>query len=59
MFPQDKKIFNILLEIVSEAVIIVDNNQKIVEVNTASVPVFGYRKKEMISRNLNLLIPSN
>ena len=25
MFPQDKKIFNILLEIVSEAVIIVDD----------------------------------
>lgn len=59
MFQQDQEIFNILLETVSEAVVIVDNHQKIMEVNTAAVAIFGYTKKEFIGRDLNLLIPSN
>ena len=59
MFHQDQEIFNILLETVSEAVIIVDNHQKIMEVNTAAVAIFGYTKKAFIGRELNLLIPSN
>ena len=59
MFQQDQEIFNILLETVSEAVIIVDNHQKIMEVNTAAVAIFGYTKKAFIGSELNLLIPSN
>lgn len=59
MFQQDQEIFNILLETVSEAVIIVDNNQHIMEVNQSSETIFGYTKQELMGRELNLLIPSN
>ena len=58
MFQQDQEIFNILLETVSQGVIIIDNHQIIVEVNTAAVTIFEYTKKEFIGRELNLLIPS-
>lgn len=59
MFQQDQEIFNILLEIVSEGVIIVDNHQKIMEVNTSVETIFGYEKNEIMGKELNLLIPSN
>ncbi|WP_366140783.1 PAS domain S-box protein [uncultured Algibacter sp.] len=59
MFQQDQEIFNILLEIVSEGVIIVDNHQKIMEVNTSAETIFGYPKSELINKELNLLLPSN
>ena len=59
MFKQDQEIFNILLETVSDGVIIVDNHQKIMEVNASAETIFGYSKSEIMSRELNLLIPSN
>jgi PAS domain S-box-containing protein len=59
MFKQDQEIFNVLLETVSEAVIIVDNLQKIMEINTAAEQIFGYAKNEILNRELKLLIPSN
>tara|TARA_R110002049_G_scaffold55337_3_gene153608 strand:+ start:9733 stop:11613 length:1881 start_codon:yes stop_codon:yes gene_type:complete len=59
MFPQDQEIFNILLETVFEGVIIVDNHQRIMEVNTSAETIFGYSKSEIIDKELNLLIPSN
>ncbi|MEL0456014.1 PAS domain S-box protein [Flavobacteriaceae bacterium SZ-1-7] len=59
MFKQDQEIFNILLKTVSEAVIIVDSHQKIMEVNAAVETIFGYAKDEIIHKHINLLIPSN
>lgn len=59
MFQQDQEIFNILLETVPEAVIIVDNHQNIMEVNGSSETIFGYTKTELLGRELNLLLPSN
>ena len=59
MFKQDQEIFNILLKTVSEAVIIVDSYQKIMEVNAAVETIFGYAKDEIIHKHINLLIPSN
>ncbi|TGV04338.1 PAS domain-containing sensor histidine kinase [Flavivirga rizhaonensis] len=59
MFRQDQEIFNILLETVSEGVIIVDNHQKIMEINTSAEYIFGYPKSELVNRELNLLLPSN
>ncbi|WP_370569637.1 PAS domain S-box protein [Flaviramulus sp. BrNp1-15] len=59
MFKQDQEIFNILLETVSEAVLIVDSHQVIMEVNVSAEHIFGYSKKELMGRELNLLIPSN
>ncbi|MFD2724668.1 PAS domain-containing sensor histidine kinase [Hyunsoonleella rubra] len=59
MFKQDQEIFNILLENVSEGVIIVDNHQKIMEVNASAECIFEYTKAELMDRGLNLLIPSS
>ncbi|WP_370479431.1 sensor histidine kinase [Tamlana flava] len=59
MFKQDQEIFNILLKTVSEAVIIVDSHQKIMEVNASVETIFGYAKDEIIHKHINLLIPSN
>ena len=59
MFKQDQEIFNILLGVVSEGVIIIDENQTIVEVNRSSEIMFGYEKGELLKQPLNTLIPSN
>lgn len=59
MFTQDQEVFNILLETVSEGVVIVDSHQNIMEVNKSLETIFGYTKKELMGRELNLLIPSN
>ena len=59
MFQQDQEIFNILLESVSEAVIIVDNHQKIMEVNAAAEHIFEYTRSSLIGKDMNILLPSN
>ncbi|MCR8667565.1 PAS domain S-box protein [Aestuariibaculum sp. M13] len=59
MFHQDQEIFNILLETVSEGVVIVDSHQILREVNAASEAIFGYTREELIGKPLNVLIPSN
>ena len=59
MFRQAEDISGILLEVISEAVVIVDNHQKIAQVNTAAERIFGYEKDELISKDLNVLLPSN
>ena len=59
MLQQDQEIFNILLEAVSDGVIIVDNHHLIMDVNTTTEAIFGYKKSELLNRELNLLIPSN
>lgn len=59
MFKQDQEIFNILLEAVSEGVIIVDNHQNIMEANTFAETIFGYTKSEILNKALDLLIPSH
>jgi len=57
MFKQDQEIFNILLESISQGVIIVDEHQVIIEVNKSAAKTFGYPKNELIGQSLNFLIP--
>ena len=57
MFKQDQEIFNILLEAISQGVIIVDEHQVIIEVNKSAGKTFGYPKTELIGQPLNILIP--
>lgn len=57
MFKQDQEIFNILLGAIFEGVIILDEHQKIVEINESAEHLFGYGEKELIKQPLNLLIP--
>lgn len=58
MFERDQEIFNLLFEAVSEGVIVVDAQQKIVATNSSAEHMFEYSEKELIDAPLNTLIPS-
>lgn len=57
MFQNDKDVFNVLFEAVSEGVIVVDKNQKIVSTNKSAEQMFGYTKQELLHAHLHVLIP--
>ncbi len=57
MFRQEKDIFNILLDAVSEGVIIVNTQQKIIDVNASAATMFGYKREELIDKSIETLIP--
>lgn len=57
MFFEDQGVFNVLFEAVSEGVIVVDDQQRIVSTNISAEKMFGYGKKELVSQHLNVLIP--
>lgn len=57
MFQNSDRVFNVLFEAVSEGVIVVDKNQKIVATNKSSESMFGYTKEELLNADLNILIP--
>ncbi len=57
MFKKDQDVFNILLGAVSEGVVIVDEQQKIIEANQSAETIFGYQREELINQPLNILIP--
>ena len=57
MFHNGQDIFNVLFEAVSEGVIVVNSQQKIVATNASAERIFGYKKQELLGRDLNILIP--
>lgn len=57
MFQNDKDIFNVLFESVSEGVIVVDSHQNIALTNASAEHMFGYTKQELVGKNLQILIP--
>jgi hypothetical protein len=57
MLEDDKDVFNVLFEAVSEGVIVVNNRQHIVKTNASAERMFGYHKDELIGQHLNVLIP--
>jgi PAS domain S-box-containing protein len=59
MLNKEQDIFNVLFEAVSEGVVVVDDTQKIVSVNTSIEKMFGYDKGELVNQQLNVLIPKN
>lgn len=59
MFKDDKDIFKILSDAVSEGIVIVDANRNIVSTNISADVMFGYNKHELIGKGLNILIPQN
>lgn len=58
MFISNQNIFNILFEAIPEGIIIANEHQNIVASNLASEQMFGYKKGELISQHLNILIPT-
>lgn len=57
IFQDDKDVFNVLFEAVSEGVIVVDKTQHIVAANKSAESMFGYNNKELIGQHLDTLIP--
>lgn len=50
-------VFETIFDSVSEAIIVVDENQLITSVNDSATDIFGYPKEEIIGQSLNVLIP--
>jgi PAS domain S-box-containing protein len=59
MLNKEQDIFNVLFEAVSEGVVVVDDQQVIVSVNSSVEKMFGYNKGELVKQKLNVLIPKN
>lgn len=57
MFQEKQDAFSILFESISEAVVVVNQDQEIVAINNSTEALFGYSKKELLKQNLNILIP--
>lgn len=57
MYQNEKDIFNVLFEAVSEGVIVVNNKQEIIETNASAERMFGYNKDELVGQHLNVLVP--
>jgi PAS domain S-box-containing protein len=58
-FQKNSKIFSLLFEGISEGIIVVDETQHIVEVNSSAESMFGYTKDELLTKHLDILIPKN
>lgn len=57
VFEKNSNIFNLLSEGVSEGIVVINAEQKIVATNTAAELMFRYKKKELIGKPLDTLIP--
>ncbi len=58
MLNKERDVFNVLFEAVSEGVVVVDEKQNIVSVNSSTEKMFGYTKEELLKEQLQLLIPT-
>ncbi|MGC1632608.1 MAG: PAS domain S-box protein, partial [Gelidibacter sp.] len=58
MFRNREDILQVLSEAVSEGVVVVDQNQKIVSTNASANAMFGYETNELTGQSLNVLIPN-
>ncbi|WP_367890574.1 PAS domain-containing sensor histidine kinase [Sinomicrobium kalidii] len=56
-FQQEEDIFGILLETISEGILVVDGEKKIVATNSPLESMFGYEKDELLGKNMDILIP--
>ncbi|WP_190811020.1 PAS domain-containing sensor histidine kinase [Flagellimonas sp. S3867] len=57
VFERNGDMFNLLSEGVSEGIVVVNEKQQIVAVNSATNEIFGYDEDELIGKSLNTLIP--
>ncbi|MFB9056102.1 PAS domain S-box protein [Mariniflexile ostreae] len=55
----NKDVFKVLMEAIPEGVVIVDSDQKIIEVNSSIEHIFGYSHSYLIHKDLSLLLSLN
>ena len=53
-----EKRFKAILDTATNAILSIDENQKITLFNNAAQRIFGYSRQEILGKNLNLLIPA-
>ncbi len=59
MIEKNHDVFQILSEAISEGIVVVDESQKIIAINSSTEELFGYKKDELIGMPLKTLIPTN
>ncbi len=59
MFRNQQDILQVLSDAVSEGIVVVDKDQKIVSTNTSANTMFGYAVHELIGQSLDVLIPAS
>ena len=59
MFKNRQDILQVLSDAVSEGVVVVNQDQKIVSTNASANAMFGYETNELIGQSLNILIPNS
>ncbi|WP_276391584.1 PAS domain S-box protein [Eudoraea chungangensis] len=59
VFEKNTNIFHLLSEAVTEGILVVDEQQRIVSINGKAAALFGYIKKELMQKSLSLLIPDH
>mgnify|MGYP006430121963 CR=1 FL=1 len=55
---KNSEAFKTLFEGISEAILIVDSNLKISELNTSAVKLFQYDREQLLDQSINVLIPN-
>lgn len=59
VFEKNTNIFHLLSEAVTEGILVVDEQQRIVSINGKAAALFGYTKKELMHQSLSLLLPDH
>ncbi len=57
VFEKNTNIFHLLSEAVSEGILVVNEEQKIVSINGKAATLFGYSNNELIGESLSVLVP--
>jgi len=59
MIENNLGVFQILAEAISEGIVVVDETQNIITINSSTEELFGYKNGELKGQPLNILIPTN
>ncbi|OMP30185.1 PAS domain-containing sensor histidine kinase [Mangrovimonas sp. DI 80] len=57
MLKRENDVFQLLFESVSEGVVVVNQNHKIIATNTSAERMFGYEHDELLEQPLSILLP--
>ena len=55
---RDQALNSNILEVAADAIISIDNNQRITRFNPSAEQLFGYSAREVVGKSLELLIPN-